>query len=78
MKTERENVPHTRLLNGLLVLYAILCALALTWPGLSLLGAGRAEPYVLGLPFCFAWNVGWVICTFLVLVSYHLLRWRRI
>lgn len=52
----------------------VLCAAAVTWPGLGLLGAGAATPFVLGLPFCLAWNVGWVLLTFFVLLGYHLLR----
>jgi len=50
--------------------YAIACLLALTWPGYAWLGA-RVHPLVLGLPFCFAWNVGWVLATFAVLTLYH-------
>jgi len=55
----------------LLAGYALVCLLALTWPGYALLG-NTAEPYVLGLPLSFAWNVGWVALTFVVLVAYHL------
>ena len=51
--------------------YALVCALALTWPGYHLVGR-RLTPYVLGLPLPFAWNVGWVALTFLVLVVFHL------
>lgn len=62
-----------KLLNLMLLLHVPLCAAAVTWPGLGLLGAGAASPSVLGLPFCFAWNVGWVVLTFAVLLTYHLL-----
>jgi hypothetical protein len=62
------------LLNLLLLIHVPLCAAAVTWPGLGLLGAGAARPSVLGLPFCFAWNVGWVLLTFMVLLTYHFLR----
>jgi hypothetical protein len=57
--------------RGLLAGYVLLCALALVWPGYAMLG-NRIEPYVLGLPLSFAWNVGWVSLTFVVLVTYHL------
>ncbi len=50
--------------------YAATCAAALVWPGYDVLG-NRVAPYVLGLPLSFAWNVGWVVLTFLVLVAYH-------
>jgi len=49
--------------------YFLLCALALVWPGYQL--GNRVEPYVLGLPMSFAWNLGWVVLTFVVLASYH-------
>ena len=53
--------------------YVVVCLLALVWPGYALLD-GRIEPRVLGLPVAFAWNIGWVLLTFFVLVSYHTLR----
>ncbi len=77
MKTDRDEATRGRGLCIALAVYALVCAAALTWPGLSLLGAGRAEPRVLGLPLCFAWNVGWVVCTFFVLAAFHWLRGRR-
>lgn len=55
----------------LLGVYLAACFFALTWPGYGWLG-NRIEPYVLGLPLSFAWNVGWVLATFAVLVAYHL------
>lgn len=59
-----------RLRHGLLAVYSLLCFAALTWPGYAWLGNG-VEPYVLGLPFSLAWNVGWVVLTFVVLAAYH-------
>jgi len=59
--------------NFLFGLYVIVCALALTWPGYDLLG-NRVEPFVFGLPFTLAWNVGWVLATFMVLLLYHSTR----
>lgn len=59
-----------RLPHVLLGVYSVVCLAALTWPGYALLG-NRIEPYVLGLPFALAWNVGWVVMTFIVLVIFH-------
>ena len=54
----------------LLAGYAFCCLLALTWPGHRLFGVG-ARPFVLGVPFVLAWNVGWVLASFGVLTLYH-------
>ncbi len=59
----------------LFALYVALCALSLTWPGYAWLGSG-VEPFVLGLPFGFAWNVGWSVATFAALVLYEAARRR--
>ena len=59
-----------RLRRGLFACYVLVGALALTWPGLALVG-NRVEPYVLGLPFVFFWNVLWVGLSFVVLIVYH-------
>jgi hypothetical protein len=56
--------------RGLLGSYMVVCAFALVWPGYAWFGNG-VTPYVLGLPWSFAWNVGWVLATFGVLVGYH-------
>ena len=53
-----------------LALYAAVCLAALTWPGFAMFG-NRIEPYVLGLPFSLAWNVGWVALTCVVLAVFH-------
>jgi len=52
-----------------LSIYLAVCLAALIWPVHALLGA-RIEPFVLGLPFSLAWNAGWVVLTFLVLLVY--------
>jgi hypothetical protein len=65
-----------RLPQLLLLLYALLCLAGLTWPGLALLG-NRVEPRVLGLPFVMAYNVGWVVLSFLALLGYHAWTGRR-
>ena len=46
----------------LLGVYLAVCALMLVWPGYAWFG-NQVEPYVLGLPFALAWNVGWVVAT---------------
>ena len=56
--------------NALFGLYALCCLLAMTWPGYAHFG-NAIEPYVFGLPFSFAWVIGWVLATFVVLVVYH-------
>lgn len=71
----RREGSKARLRHVLFAFYLIACAGALTWPGYEWLG-NRIEPFVLGLPFAFAWNVGWILMTFLVLVVYHLARGR--
>lgn len=65
-----EEVGTLSLRQILFGLYVIVCMAGLTWPGYALYG-NRPEPFVLGLPFVFAWSVGWVALTFVVLVVYH-------
>ena len=65
-----------RTLDAALGVYALVCLAALTWPGYAWLG-NRIEPFVLGLPLSLAWNVGWVLLTFVVLAAYHRLRGER-
>ncbi len=60
-----------RLRDLLFLAYVILCALALTWPLYDWLG-NRVEPFVLGVPFTFAWNVGWILLSFFALLLYDL------
>ncbi|TDJ79746.1 MAG: hypothetical protein E2O39_00385 [Planctomycetota bacterium] len=50
--------------------YLGVCACALVWPGYALAG-DRIEPFVLGLPFAFAWTIGWVLAAFLGLLVFH-------
>ena len=63
-----------RTIDAAFGLYCLLCLAALTWPGFAWLG-NRVHPTVLGLPLSLAWNVGWVLATFLVLAAYD--RFRR-
>ena len=56
--------------------YFLASLFCLTWPGYEWFG-GRIRPFILGLPFSFAWAIGWVILTFLVLLCYYLLAERE-
>jgi hypothetical protein len=44
----------------------VISGLALIWPVYPF--AGHIRPYVLGLPFSFAWVVGWLVVMFVALV----------
>lgn len=57
--------------DALLAVYFVVCALAVTWPGFALFG-NSVEPRVLGLPWSFAWSIGWILATFVALLAYHL------
>jgi hypothetical protein len=52
--------------------YLVVCLLALTWPGAA--WAARVEPRVLGLPFAFAWQIGWILATCVAMGAYHWVR----
>ena len=66
-----------RALDVLLGVYLALCAFCLVWPGYAWLAASE-EPFVLGLPFCLAWSVGWIVATFAAMSLYHLARSRAL
>ncbi len=63
--TRSRRWPH-----ALLAAYLFVALLGLAWPGPEWI-AGRVRPFVVGLPFAFAWNIGWVLLTFGVLCLYH-------
>ena len=52
--------------HKLLLIVVFLALAAETWPGYLL--ADRLEPYILGLPFDFAWLVLWIVVVFAALV----------
>lgn len=54
-----------------MALYAVLCALAVTWPGYAWI-SGQVVDRPLGLPFPLLWHAGWVVLTFVALVVFHL------
>jgi len=47
--------------------YHLLMLVFVTWPGM--LPFARIRPFVLGLPFSFAWVAGWIAGSVLVLVA---------
>ena len=55
----------------LLVLLSVvlLAGGALVWPVYP--AFGHVRPYVLGLPFSFAWVVGWLLIVFVALVLFY-------
>ena len=55
----------------LLLAYFVICTIALVWPVYGWIG-NRIRPFVLGIPMSFAWVIGWVLMTFLAMVTYHL------
>lgn len=46
--------------------YALVCLAALIWPVYAW-ADGTFDARPLGLPFCFAWNVFWVVASFVAL-----------
>jgi hypothetical protein len=65
-----------RLPHVLYGVYVAVCLACLVWPVYAWAGA-RIEPRVLGLPFAFAWNVGWVLASFAALFLYDRATQRR-
>lgn len=62
--------PPTKRHHVLFALFLVGSFLAQTWPVYAWAGT-RIEPRVLGLPFSFAWVIGWVGATFVALALYH-------
>ncbi len=52
-----------------MAIYALVCIAAITWPGYPYF-ADRTRPMILGLPFVFAWNIAWVLLSFIVIALY--------
>lgn len=59
--------------HALLLVYVVVCALALT-AGYAVFGVGAP---VFGLPRPFAYNIGWVLLTFCVLLAFRLTEPKR-
>ena len=67
-----------RALDFLLAVYLVICIYSVVWPGYALLSVvAENRPLVAGLPLPFAWMIGWIVATFVVLCAYHVLRGRR-
>ena len=58
------------LAHRLLAAYVVVCLAAITWP-VNAWVTEHVEITILGLPFVFAWNVLWVVASFVVLVAYY-------
>ncbi len=52
-----------------LAAYVVVCLTAISWPGYAWIG-DRVRPTILGLPFVFAWNVLWVLLSFVAVALY--------
>lgn len=52
-----------------LLVVTVISGLALIWPVYPF--AGSIRPYVLGLPFSFAWVVSWLVVMFVALVLFY-------
>lgn len=57
-------------------LFLFVCLLAVTWPGMSTVGA-LMEPRILGMPPAVAWSAFWVVLSFLALALYDRATERR-
>lgn len=64
LRNSSKRGPLLTLLSVVLV-----AGIALIWPVYPL--ASSIRPYVLGLPFSFAWVVGWLVVVFVALVLYY-------
>ncbi len=76
MEDSPDDIPRGLVVPGLgdsrrpallaFLVVSILSGLALIWPVYP--WAVDLTPYVLGLPFSFAWTVGWLVVVFIALV----------
>lgn len=77
MSDSSDDVPRGLVLPGLqddsqrsallsFLAVTVISGLALIWPVYPF--AGSIRPYLLGLPFSFAWVVGWLVVMFVALV----------
>lgn len=64
----QDDTRRSSLLSFLAV--TVISGLALVWPVYPF--AGSVRPYVFGLPFSFAWVVGWLVVMFVALVFLYL------
>ena len=77
MEDQSDDIPRGLVIPGLgdesrrsalraFLVVSVLSGLALIWPVYPL--AVDLTPYILGLPFSFAWTVGWLVVMFVALV----------
>jgi len=77
MEDQADDIPQGLVVPGLeeesrraalwaFLIVSVLSGLALVWPVYPL--AVDLTPYVFGLPFSFAWTVGWLVVMFVALV----------
>ncbi len=59
----------SRLPHVLFGVYLAVCLVCLVWPVYAWAG-DRVEPRFFGLPFAFAWHIGWIVLTLIVLFVY--------
>ncbi|MGO3345924.1 MAG: DUF3311 domain-containing protein [Marinomonas sp.] len=53
-------------MHPVMMIYFIICTLALIWPGATI--ANRIDPIILGLPFMIFWYLAWFFICFIGLV----------
>jgi hypothetical protein len=56
--------------HTLLGCFLLLCLLALIWPGYAWFGNGLT-PVILGIPWSFAWSIGWLLASFAGMLVFH-------
>lgn len=58
-----------RVSRWVVALYFVAMTAAVTYPGIILFN--RVRPFVLGIPFVFAWYLGWIGGALVVLALHH-------
>lgn len=61
---------HRSIPHGILTIFVLVCFFCLVWPGYAWWG-NSIEPRILGIPFSFAWNILWVVLSFVALLLFH-------
>ncbi len=68
-RVKRSNRSAKRLAVVLAILYFAAMTLAVTYPGVRLVNTIR--PFVLGIPFVFAWYLAWIVGSLVVFLILH-------
>ncbi len=66
---ETSRSAPSRLARWVAVLYFIAMTVAVTFPGV--IPFNHARPFVLGLPFVFAWYIMWIVGSLAVFLFLH-------